>query len=349
MKLSGCSATASGVPSATTMPPRAWMRSTIVASFSHGVVGRNAAPARQDGAMDIAITGSSGLIGRALTRSLEADGHRVVRVVRSGDAPDAVPWDPAAGTIDQGALEGMDAVVHLAGEGIASRPWTDAQRRRLVDSRRDGTRTLVTALAELDAPPAVLVSASAIGFYGDRGDEVLTESSASGHDFLADVCHQWESATAPAGAAGIRVAHLRTGIVLDKDGGALAKQLPAYRFGLGAQAGKGTQWMSWITLDDEVAAIRHVVDHATIEGPVNLTAPNPVTNAEFTEDLGRSLHKPTFLRIPGFLRHVPLGVGPLVESLLFSSARVTPEVLLGSGFTFSHPELPSALEAVLSS
>lgn len=297
--------------------------------------------------MDIAITGSSGLIGRALTRSLEADGHRVVRVVRSGDAPDAVPWDPAAGTIDQGALEGMDAVVHLAGEGIASRPWTDAQRRRLVDSRRDGTRTLVTALAELDAPPAVLVSASAIGFYGDRGDQVLTEAAAPGDDFLARLCVDWEAEAGRATDAGIRTACIRTGIVLARHGGALAAQLPAYRLGLGAQAGDGSPWCAWIALADEVAAIRHVIDHPDVSGPVNLTAPNPVTNAELTDAIGRAVHRPTFLRIPRLARKLPLGLGDLVGSLLFTSARVVPDALERSGFEFRHPEIDGALAAAL--
>ena len=299
--------------------------------------------------MDVAVTGVSGLIGTALRASLKADGHRVISVGRSSRGADSLVWDPATGTIDGAGLEGLDAVVHLAGQGIASGPWTSAQRARIVDSRVQGTDLLSRTLAGLTSKPSVLVSGSAIGYYGDRADEVLTESSASGEDFLADVCRQWESATAPASAAGIRVVHLRTGIVLDKDGGALAKQLPAYRFGLGAQAGKGTQWMSWITLADEVAAIRHVIDHAEVSGPVNLTAPNPATNAEFTESLGEALHKPTFLRIPGFLRHAPLGVGPLVESLLFSSARVVPDALVASGFEFAHPELPAALEAVLAS
>jgi len=297
--------------------------------------------------MDIAVTGASGLIGTALRASLQADGHRVISVGRSPGGADSLQWDPAAGTVDARGLEGLDAVVHLAGEGIASGPWSTAQRARIVDSRRQGTDLLARTLAGLSLPPQVLVSGSAIGYYGDRGSEVLTESSASGTDFLADVCRQWEAATAPAEEAGIRTAHLRTGIVLDRKGGALAKQLPAFRFGLGAQAGKGDQWMSWITLDDEVSAIRHVLDHATLSGPVNLTAPNPATNAEFTEAVGHALHKPTFLRIPRLIGKLPFGVGDLVRSLLFSSGRVVPHVLVESGFEFAHPELPSALEAVL--
>lgn len=298
--------------------------------------------------MDIAITGARGLIGTALSRSLEADGHRVVRLVRGGaSGPDAVAWDPAAGTIDAGGLEGLDAVVHLAGEGIASRPWSEAQRRRILESREAGTTLLADALAGLQRPPAALLSGSAIGVYGDRGDEVLTESSPTGDDFLADVCHRWEGATAAAEAAGIRTVHLRTGIVLDAHGGALGKQLPAFKLGLGAKAGRGTQWFSWISLHDEVAAIRHLLTATEVQGPVNLTAPHPVTNAEFTDELGRALGRPTFLTLPRALRHLPFGVGPLVESLLFTSARVVPRQLEASGFTFAQPELAAALPEVL--
>jgi uncharacterized protein (TIGR01777 family) len=298
--------------------------------------------------MDIAITGARGLIGTALSTSLQHDGHRVVRLVRSGaTGSDAVAWDPAAGTIDASGLEGLDAVVHLAGEGIASRPWSDAQRRRILESRQAGTTLLAEALAGLERPPAVLLSGSAIGIYGDRGDEVLTEASAAGDDFLADVCLRWEGATAAAEAAGIRTVHLRTGIVLDAGGGALGKQLPAFKMGLGAKAGRGTQWFSWISLDDEVAAIRHLLTADTVRGPVNLTAPAPVTNAEFTDALGEALHRPTFLTLPKALRHLPFGVGPLVESLLFTSARVLPRSLEASGFTFAHPELAGALPEVL--
>lgn len=301
--------------------------------------------------MDIAITGARGLIGTALSRTLEADGHRVVRLVRGGSGSvsgsDTVAWDPAGGTIDAGGLEGLDAVVHLAGEGIASRPWSDAQRRRILESRQAGTTLLAEALAGLQRPPAVLLSGSAIGVYGDRGDEVLTESSATGTDFLADVCHRWEGATAAAEAAGIRTVHLRTGIVLDAHGGALAKQLPAFKLGLGAKAGRGTQWFSWISLHDEVAAIAHLLTADAVTGPVNLTAPNPVTNAEFTRALGQALGRPTFLTLPRALGHLPFGVGPLVASLLFTSARVVPRELEGSGFTFAHPELAPALPEVL--
>jgi uncharacterized protein len=297
--------------------------------------------------MDIAVTGSSGLIGTALTRALEADGHRVLPVVRSGRADGTISWDPAAGTIDAAALEGLDAVVHLAGEGIASGPWTAKQRGRIHDSRAHGTRLLADTLADLARPPAVLVSGSAIGYYGSRGDEVLTESSSPGDGFLPDVCVAWEAATAPAATAGIRTVHVRTGIVLDPAGGSLGKQLLAFRLGLGARAGNGRQWLSWISLADEVAAIRHALDHPTLDGPVNLTAPNPVTNAEFTEEVAAALHRPAFLVIPRATRRLPFWVGPLVDSLLFDSARVRPDALLASDFEFAHPELVPALDDIL--
>lgn len=296
--------------------------------------------------MDVAITGSSGLIGTALRASLEADGHRVVPIVRSEGAA-GVRWDPTAGTIDAEALEGIDAVVHLAGEGIASGPWTQAQRRRLRESRTQGTTVLSEALAGLARPPAVLVSGSAIGYYGDRGDERLTEDAGPGNDFLASICTAWEAATTPAETAGIRVAHIRTGIVLDADGGALAKQLPVFKLGLGGKAGDGRQWFSWITLADEVRAIRFVIDEPAVQGAVNLAAPGAVTNAEFTRALGSALHRPTLLTIPRVVRHAPFGVGDLLGSLLFTSARVEPAALASAGFTFDHPELGPALEAVL--
>ncbi|MGI8755608.1 MAG: TIGR01777 family oxidoreductase [Acidimicrobiales bacterium] len=296
--------------------------------------------------MDVAITGASGLIGTALSASLRADGHRVVTVSRSASAGDTVRWDPSTGTIESGGLEGLDAVVHLAGEPIASGAWTKAQRRRIHHSRAQGTRLLATTLAGLDQKPAVLVSGSAIGAYGDRGDEVMTEASRLGQGFLADVCREWEAAAAQAGAAGIRVALARTGIVLSAEGGALAAELPIFRLGLGGRAGKGNQWMSWITLADEVAALRFVIDH-DLSGPVNLTTPAPVTNATFTEALGRALHKRTLLTIPRAVRRVPFGVGDLVGSLLFASQRVEPTVLVDAGFIFVHTDIDDALQAIV--
>lgn len=297
--------------------------------------------------MDVAITGSNGLIGRALTRSFEADGHHVVRVVRGEGGPGVVKWDPLGGTIDAGGLEGIKAVVHLAGEGIGTGPWTAAQRRKIHDSRSEGTALLARTLASLTSPPAVLVSGSGVGYYGDRGDEVLTERSSSGNDFLAGVCLAWEAATSPAARAGVRVATVRSGVVLDPNGGALAKQLPLFRLGLGGKAGSGKQWLSWIGMPDEVAAIRHIIDTTSIDGPVNLVAPTPVTNAEFTRELGRAVRRPTLLPVPRFVRHAPAGLGALLDSLLFTSARATPAVLEASGFTFAHPTLSAALEAIL--
>ena len=296
--------------------------------------------------MDIAITGASGLIGTALADSLRRDGHRVVPISRTASTGDAIAWDPAAGTIEAGGLEGIGAVVHLAGEPIASGPWTSSQRRRIHDSRQQGTRLLASTLATLDDKPAVLVSGSAIGVYGSRGQEVLTEDSALGRDFLADVCRDWEAATAPAEVAGIRIAHARTGIVLSPDGGALAKQLPIFRLGLGGKAGKGTQWMSWISLADEVAALRFLIDH-DVRGAVNLAAPTPVTNATFTRALSRALHRPAVLTIPQVIRRAPFGIGDLVGSLLFASQRVQPTVLADAGFTFQHEALDDALADML--
>lgn len=297
--------------------------------------------------MDIAITGSTGLIGEALRAALLADGHRVVRVVRrAATGADEIGWDPAAGRLDPADLTGLDAVVHLAGEGIAEKRWTAAQKERILTSRTAGTGLVARALAEAGAAgPKVLVAGSAIGWYGDRGDEVLTEASAPGTGFLADVCRQWEAAADPAREAGVRVAHARTGIVLDAGGGVLAKQLPLFKVGLGGRIGNGRQYMSWIAIEDEVAALRFLLDHE-LDGPVNLTAPTPVTNREFTEALGGALHRPTVVPVPGFGPKVLFG-GELVDELLLASQRVRPERLLEVGFTFARPDLRPALDALL--
>lgn len=296
--------------------------------------------------MDVAVTGSSGLIGTALTRSLQADGHRVHRIVRrpaAGD-PDAITWDPANGVLDGAALEGIDAVVHLAGVGIADSRWTDEQKGRIMASRTSGTTLLADTLAGLSSPPAVLLSGSAIGYYGDHGDDTIDEATGPGDDFPARVCVQWETCARPAAAAGIRVAYLRTGIVQATEGGALAKQLPFFKLGLGGKVGSGRQWVSWISIDDEVRAIQFLLDH-DVSGPVNLVAPEPVTNAEYTKALGGVLHRPTTI--------LPI-TGPrllygreLADSLLLTSQRVTPSVLAGAGFEFSHPDLRGALEDLL--
>lgn len=297
--------------------------------------------------MEIAITGATGLIGTALAASLRADGHQVRAVSRSTGPGSTIAWDPSAGTIDAAALEGLDAVVHLAGEPIAARPWTASQRGKIVDSRVQGTRLLAGTLAALERPPAVLVSGSAIGAYGDRGDEELTEASPRGTGFLADVCARWEAAADVAAQAGIRVAHIRTGIVLAAHGGALGAQLPIFKLGLGGKAGRGDQWLPWISLADEVAAIRFTIDQPALAGAVNLVGPNPVTSAAFTRALGRAVHRPTLLTIPGFVRHLPGGVGPLLDSLLFSSARVLPDVLTAAGFTFADTDIDATLAEIV--
>jgi uncharacterized protein (TIGR01777 family) len=295
--------------------------------------------------MRVLITGSSGLIGTALARALPAAGHSPVRLVRSGGGEGTVRWDPAAGTIDAAGLEGIDAVVNLAGAGIGDRRWTDAYKTEIRDSRVRGTDLLARTVAGLEPKPSVLLSGSAIGIYGDRGDEVLDEASPVGDGFLAEVCVAWEAATAPAEGAGVRVAHLRTGIVLAAEAPALRKQLPLFKAFLGGRFGRGKQWQSWISIDDEVAAIVHLLT-ADVRGPVNLTAPNPVTNAEFAKTLGRVLNRPAVLPVPAFGPKLVVG-RELADSLLFSSQRVLPTVLTGSGFTFAHPTLEPALRAEL--
>lgn len=295
----------------------------------------------------IAITGASGLIGSALSARLRAAGHTVIPVVRrpaSGDTG-AVLWDPKAGTIDAGGLEGLDGVVHLAGAGIGDHRWNDAYKREVLESRTKGTELLSRTLAGLASPPPVLVSGSAIGIYGDTGDAAVDESSPHARDFLADVCVQWEAATAPAEEAGIRVVHLRTGIVLTPDGGALAKLLPLFKLGAGGRMGSGRQWWSWISLRDELSVIEWLLDNE-VRGPVNATAPSPVTNAELTRTLGAVLHRPTVLPVPSFGPKLLLG-SELARALLFTSQRVHPGVLTGHGFEFADATLESALRSML--
>jgi uncharacterized protein (TIGR01777 family) len=297
--------------------------------------------------MDIAVTGSTGLIGTRLVRELEGDGHRVLRMVRPDSVSagsDTAVWDPARGTIDDGALEGIDAVVHLAGVGIADSRWTDDQKGRIMRSRTAGTTLLADTLARLASPPTVLLSGSAIGYYGDHGDTPIDETVGAGDDFPARVCIQWEACAAPAAGAGIRVALLRTGIVQATEGGALAKQLPFFKLGLGGKVGSGRQWVSWISIDDEVRAIQFLLDH-DVAGPVNLVAPEPVTNADYTRTLGAVLHRPTTI--------LPI-TGPrllygreLADSLLLTSQRVVPSALTAAGFEFTHPDLRGALEDLL--
>lgn len=299
--------------------------------------------------MRIAVTGSTGLIGSRLVHDLRADGHEVVRVVRPGsptaDGP-TVEWDPPADRIDAAGLDGVDAVVHLAGEGIAERRWSDEQKRRILDSRRQGTTVLAEALAGLDRKPAVLLSGSAIGWYGDRGDEVLTEASGPGTGFLPEVCLAWEGAAQPASDAGIRTAFLRTGLVLDRSGGALGKTLPLFKLGLGGRLGSGRQWWSWISIDDWVGAARFLLDRSDLAGPVNLTGPAPVTNAEFTRAVASVLRRPAVLPVPAFGPALLLG-RELAHDLLFASQRVEPAALEAAGYEFRHRDVTSALHDVL--
>jgi len=295
--------------------------------------------------MRIVISGASGLIGSALSAHLRAAGHTVVPLVRRAARPDEIRWDPAAGTLDQQALSGADAVVHLAGAGIGDHRWTDAYKREIRDSRVRSTELLATTIVAAEQRPLVFLSGSAIGIYGARGDEELDEQSTVGTGFLADVCIDWENAAAAADEVGTRVAYLRTGIVLTPKGGALKKQLPLFKIGLGGRFGKGTQWQSWISLDDEVGAIEHLLT-APVHGPVNLTAPSPVTNAEFAKALAGALHRPSVVPVPSFGPRLLLG-GELADALLFTGQRVLPAVLGRSGYEFRHPSLDGALRALL--
>ncbi len=291
--------------------------------------------------LKIAVAGATGLVGSALVPFLTTGGHQVARIVRTHTAGADVVWDPAAGMIDAGRLEGLDAVVHLAGENIAGRRWNAEQKERIRDSRVRGTRLLCESLARLRQPPRVLVSASAIGFYGNRGDEEMTEASAGGSGFLPEVCKEWEAATEPATAAGVRVAHLRFGVILSPRGGALAKMLTPFRLGAGGRTGDGRQWLSWIALDDAVGAIYHALDTPGLSGPVNAVAPRPVTNGDFTRTLGKVLGRPALMPLPAFLAR--LAFGELANELLLASTRVVPRALLDSGYRFLFSDLEDAL------
>ncbi len=293
--------------------------------------------------MRIALTGASGFLGRHLARRLAADGHVVRPLVRPGAlrVPEgAIPWDPDRGRLDPAALDGMDAVVHLAGEPIAQR-WTDDRKRRIRESRLRGTETVAHAVAALHRPGLALLSGSAIGIYGDRGDEVLDEGSATGEDFLARVAADWESATAPARDAGARVVLLRTGIVLAGSGGALAKMLPPFRLGLGGPFGSGRQWMSWIALEDFGRAVSFALGAPDVAGPVNLVAPHPVRNAEFAQVLGRVLRRPAMVPVPRAA--ISAVLGEMGRRTVLASQRVLPRRLSAAGFPFGYPLLVEAL------
>lgn len=295
--------------------------------------------------MRIAITGASGLIGTALSRRLTDDGHEVVPVVRSTPGDGEIGWSITERRIDDGAFDGIDAVIHLAGAGIGDHRWTESYKAELLESRTVGTSLVAQAVNDAADPPSVLLSGSAIGYYGSSLDTAFDETDPNGDGFLADICEAWEAAAGPAQAGGTRVVLLRTGIVLSADGGALKKQLPLFKFGLGGKMGSGDQWQSWISIDDEVGAIVHLLD-SDVSGPVNLTAPKPVTNAEFTDTLGDVLGRPTFLPIPKFGPKLLLGA-ELADNLLFTGQKVLPTVLQGDGYEFSHPDLESALRHVL--
>jgi uncharacterized protein (TIGR01777 family) len=290
--------------------------------------------------MRILVTGSSGLIGSALVAQLELDGHSVTRLRRGAQ------WDPEGGRCDPAAVAGHDAVVHLAGEGIGEHRWTEEHKRKVMESRRQGTRALAEAIAGLDHRPSVLVSSSAVGYYGNRGAEHLTEDSTPGDDFLAEVCKEWEAATAAAADAGVRVVRLRTGIVLARGGGALKPVLPLFKLGLGGKLGSGQQYWSWVTINDTVGAFRHVLA-SDVSGPVNVTGPAPVTNAEFTKTLGRVLGRPTFLPVPKTALVVRFG-REMAEIMLLSGQRVLPAKLETTGYEFHHSDLEQGLRALLS-
>jgi uncharacterized protein (TIGR01777 family) len=297
--------------------------------------------------MKLLISGSHGLVGKALVKSLQAGGNEIFRLVRHAPESDSeIEWSPERYSIALALLEGFDAVVHLAGESIASGRWDEAKKRKIRESRLKGTKLLSDALANLKRPPKALISASAIGYYGNRGDELLTETSLPGGDFLADVCVEWENATAHATEKGIRVVNTRFGIILASEGGALAKMLPPFRMGVGGKIGSGKQWMSWIALDDVVGGIEYVLETDSVNGPVNFVAPNPVRNAEFTKTLGRVLSRPTIFPIPAF--GVRLLFGEMAGALLLSSQRVEARKLNEAGYPFRDSMLEAALRHVLS-
>ncbi|MBM3278250.1 MAG: TIGR01777 family oxidoreductase [Candidatus Handelsmanbacteria bacterium] len=295
--------------------------------------------------MRVLVSGAGGLIGAALIGSLRHQRHEVRCLTRGKTSGSDIPWDPEAGRLDAGALEGLDGVVHLAGENIAGGRWTPARKERILSSRVQGTHLLSERLAGLHQPPPVLLCASAVGYYGDRGEEVLEEDSPPGQGFLAEVCRAWEGAADPVRGAGIRVAHLRFGMVLSARGGALARMLLPFRMGLGGRLGSGNQYLSWIHIDDAVLALIHLLEHPGLSGPFNATSPRPCTNADFTQALGKALRRPTPFPAPAWV--LRLALGEMAEELLLASTRTRPARLLASGFRFEHPELEESLRHLL--
>ncbi len=291
--------------------------------------------------MRVLVSGSTGLIGSALVPYLDACGHDVIRLLRTDAPQDDASWYPERNRIDLPKDISIDAVIHLAGANIAEKRWTNRRKALIHDSRVDGTRLLVQALTELNPIPKTLLSASAIGIHGDRGDDLVDEDSEPGNGFLPDICKQWEIETYPAKHAGIRVANLRTGLVLSSNGGMLGRMLPPFRFGFGATIGSGTQYMSWIAIDDVIYAINHILTHDTFVGPVNLVSPNPVDNHEFAKTLAMVLHRPAIFRVPSFCVRVLFG--EMGDKLLLSSTRVHPSRLVASEFQFSYSQLEDAL------
>lgn len=301
--------------------------------------------------MRVLVSGSSGLIGSALVPRLRSAGHDVVRLVRRApQGQDEVRWDVDAGTLDTAALAAggpVDGIIHLAGEGIGEKRWSPEQKQRILDSRVKGTRLLATTAAALDPAPSVFVCGSAVGYYGLRGDEVLTEESTNGSGFLADVVRQWEAAAQPAQDAGIRTVFVRTGIVLAPKGGAFGKLLPLLKLGVGGKLGRGDQWWSWISLEDEVGLLLHALETESLAGPVNGTAPQPVTNAELVRVAGKVLGRPTVLPVPKFALSIAMG-GEMTQEVILAGQRALPKAAEASGYRFRHPDVETALRAMLS-
>ncbi len=291
------------------------------------------------------IAGASGLVGSALVPLLTAEGWEITRLVRASPRAGEIEWHPDRESIDAPVVEGFDAVINLSGDGIASGRWTDEKKRRILDSRVSGTRLLSETMANLSRKPATFINASAIGFYGSQGDRLVDEDSGPGEGFLAQVCREWESATGPAEQAGVRVVKLRLGVILTKQGGIMGSMLMPFKLGLGGKVGAGNQVMSWVAMDDVVSAISFILSHQTLRGPINVVAPRPVTNAEFTKTLGRVLSRPTFMAMPTFAAR--LAFGEMADEMMLSSTRVAGKVLNDAGFRFQYPELEGAVREML--